>query len=82
MPTLGQRLTKSRLPGICNRTCFPWRPTLPVSTFGNLSAGHSIIAASTFFNTVFHRTNFGSVQFVACEFGGAIIGRSNGRLRG
>ena len=53
-----------------------------VSTFGNLSAGHSIIAASTFFNTVFHRTNFESAQFVACEFGGAVIGRSNGRLRG
>jgi hypothetical protein len=51
------------------------------STFGNQSAGHSIVA-STFFNTVFHRPNFESAQFVACEFGGAVIGRSNGRLRG
>jgi hypothetical protein len=51
-------------------------------TFSNLSASHSIIAASTFFNTVFHRTNFESAQFVACELGGAVIGRSNGRLRG
>ena len=58
------------------------RADATVSTFGNLSAGHSIIAASTFFNTVFHRTNFEGAQFVACEFGGAIIGRSNGRLRG
>ena len=49
------------------------------STFSNLSAGHSIIAASTFFNTVFHRANFESVQFDA---GGAVMGRSNGRLRG
>ena len=40
------------------------------STFGNLSARHSIIAASTFFNIVFHRrTNFEGAQFVACEFG-------------
>jgi hypothetical protein len=58
------------------------RADATVSTFGNRSAGHSIIAASTFFNTVFHRTKFESAQFVACEFGGTVMGRSDGRLRG
>jgi uncharacterized protein YjbI with pentapeptide repeats len=58
------------------------RADVTSSTFSNLSAGDSIIAASTFFNTVFHRTNFVSAQFAACEFGRAVMVRSNGRLRG
>lgn len=28
------------------------------STFSNMSAGHSIFGASSFFNSVFHRSNF------------------------
>lgn len=49
------------------------RADVTSSTFGSLSAGHSIITASTFFNTVFHRTNFESAQFNACEFDGAVL---------
>jgi uncharacterized protein YjbI with pentapeptide repeats len=49
------------------------RADVTSSTFSSLSAGHSIIAASTFFNTVFHRTNFESAQFNACEFDGAVM---------
>jgi uncharacterized protein YjbI with pentapeptide repeats len=49
------------------------RADITSSTFSNLSAGHSIIGASTFFNTAFHRTNFENAQFSACEFDGTVI---------
>ncbi|MEO7170064.1 MAG: pentapeptide repeat-containing protein [Sphingomonas sp.] len=43
------------------------------STFSNITAGHSIFGASSFFNSAFHRSNFESTHFSACEFDGAVI---------
>jgi hypothetical protein len=80
MPTLGAASHEVEPSGHLQPNMLSLTADFTSSTFGNLSAGHSIIVASTFFNTVFHR--FESAQFVACEFGGAVIGRSNGRLRG
>ena len=82
MPTLGAAPREVESSGHLQPNMLSLTADVTSSTFGNLSAGHSIIAASTFFNAVFHRTNFESAQFVACEFVGAVIGRSNGRLRG
>jgi uncharacterized protein YjbI with pentapeptide repeats len=50
------------------------------STISSLKSEHSILQASSFFNSVFHRCNFESVGMNACEFDGAII--ENSSLRG
>ena len=41
------------------------------STISALKSEHSILQASSFFNSVFHRCNFESVGMNACEFDGA-----------
>jgi uncharacterized protein YjbI with pentapeptide repeats len=50
------------------------------STFSSLSSAHSLIAGSSYFNSVFHRSNFESAAFHACDFDGAVI--ENSSLRG
>jgi hypothetical protein len=83
MSTLGAAPAQEREPsGHLQPNMLSLSADVTSSTFSNLSAGHFIIAASTFFDTVFHRTNLESAQFVAYEFGRAVMVRSNGRLRG
>jgi uncharacterized protein YjbI with pentapeptide repeats len=50
------------------------------STLASLRAEHCIVARSSFFNGLFHRTNFESCSFVGCELDGTLL--ENSSLRG
>lgn len=50
------------------------------STFHAFNAAHSVMAGSSWFNSMFHRTNFEGSTFQASEFDGALF--ENCSLRG
>jgi uncharacterized protein YjbI with pentapeptide repeats len=43
------------------------------SSFAAVTAGHSVVTGSSFFNSFFHKTNLESCTFQACELDGSLF---------